>query len=93
MSREDAEVHIAGVLVMCQPLQLLNVQRALAAIQSANVERMSADGKLVVIVEATSSRAVLDAIDAMRACASVLDVALVYQHAEPASAMDQEIEP
>ena len=93
MTGLEGDVHIAGVLVQCRPLQLLQVQRAVAAIEGADVDRTGADGKLVVVIEAASSRAVLDAVDRMRALPGVLDVALVYQHAEPAAAMNQEMEP
>jgi nitrate reductase NapD len=93
MTGLEGDVHIAGVLVQCRPLQLLQVQRAVAAIEGADVDRTGADGKLVVVIEAASSRAVLDAVDGMRALPGVLDVALVYQHAEPAAAMNQEMEP
>jgi nitrate reductase NapD len=92
MSAADADVHIAGVLVQCRPLRLLPVQRAIDALAGAQVDRTSVDGKLVVIVEADSSKGVLDAVDAMRALPGVLDVALVYQHAEPAAAMAQAID-
>ncbi|CAG1018152.1 hypothetical protein BURC_02887 [Burkholderiaceae bacterium] len=91
---DDAgEIHIAGVLVQSRPLSLLLVQRAIEAIEGAEVFQTSAEGKLVVVVEAASARQVLERVDAMRAISGVLDAALVYQHAEPAAAMQQEFEP
>jgi nitrate reductase NapD len=45
----------------------------------------------VVVIEAASARQVLDAIDSIRALPGVLNVSLVYQHAEPASSMRQEL--
>ncbi|HEX6362675.1 MAG TPA: chaperone NapD [Albitalea sp.] len=87
------DVHIAGVLVHCRALLLMPVHRAIDALAGAQVFQAHADGKLVVVLEADSGRAVLDAVDAIRALDGVLDVALVYQHAEPAAAMQQEIDP
>jgi nitrate reductase NapD len=86
------EVHVAGVLVHCRPLMLLPVRRGVEAIAGAEVFQADPGGKLVVVLEARSSRALLDALDAIRALAGVAGAALVYQHAEPASSMQQEIE-
>ena len=84
------EVHIAGVLVHSRPLNLMQVHRAIDALDAAEVFQSSAEGKLVVVVEAGSAGQILDALDAIRAMPGVLNVSLVYQHAESASAMQQE---
>ena len=86
---EEEEIHIAGVLVQCRPLDLVRVSRAVDALEAAEVFQSSAEGKLVVVIEAPVSRAVLAVIDEIRALQGVLNVALVYQHAEPAAAMQQ----
>ena len=83
----SAEIHIAGVLVHCRPLDLMRVSRAVDALAAAEVFQSSVEGKLVVVVEAAAAREVLAVIDSIRALPGVLDVALVYQHAEPAAAM------
>ena len=86
------ELHIAGVLVQCRPLDLMRVVRAVDALAAAEVFQSSADGKLVVVIEAPASRAVLAVIDEIRALQGVVNVALVYQHAEPAAEMQQKLE-
>jgi nitrate reductase NapD len=86
-----AEIHIAGVLVHSRPLDLMRVQRAIDALDAAEVFQSSAEGKLVVVIEAATSKQVLDVIDAIRALPGVLNVSLVYQHAEPATSMQQEL--
>ena len=86
------EIHIAGVLVQCRPLDMMRVSRAVDALAAAEVFQSSADGKLVVVIEAPASRAVLAVIDEIRALPGVVNVALVYQHAEPAADMQQEME-
>ena len=83
------EIHIAGVLVQCRPLDLMRVSRAVDELSTAEVFQSSVEGKLVVVIEAPGTREVLAAIDAIRALPGVLNVALVYQHAEPAAAMQQ----
>jgi nitrate reductase NapD len=91
-SAEVEEIHIAGVLVQCHPLDLMRVVRAVDAVQGADVFQSSADGRLVVVIEAPTSRAVLGVIDQIRALRGVVNVALVYQHAESAAEMQQALE-
>ena len=86
------EIHIAGVLVQCRPLDMMRISRAVDALAAAEVFQSSADGKLVVVIEAPASRAVLAVIDEIRALQGVVNVALVYQHAEPAAEMQQKLE-
>jgi nitrate reductase NapD len=88
----DAEVHIAGVLVHARPLSLMQVCRAIDALAGAEVFQSSAEGKIVVVIEAPTGKQVLDVVDAIRPLAGVLNVSLVYQHAEPASSMQQEMD-
>lgn len=91
-SAEPEEIHIAGVLVQCRPLDLMRVCRAVDALPAAEVFQSTADGRLVVVIEAPTSRAVIGVIDGIRALQGVVNVALVYQHAEPAADMRQEME-
>lgn len=85
----DPEVHIAGVLVHARPLNLMQVCRAIDTLDGAEVFQSSAEGKIVVVIEAPSGKQVMDIVDAIRPLAGVLNVSLVYQHAEPASSMQQ----
>lgn len=91
-SADAGDIHIAGVLVHCRPLNLMQVRRAIDAFDAAEVFQSSAEGKLVVVIEAASTRQVLDVVDATRALPGVLNVSLVYQHAEPAASMQQELD-
>ena len=70
----------------------MRVMRAVDAIAAAEVFQSSAAGKLVLVIEAPAARDVLAVIDGIRALPGVLNVALVYQHAEPAAAMQQPME-
>lgn len=90
---EQEEIHIAGVLVQCRPLDLIRVCRAVDALAAAEVFQSTADGRLVVVIEAPTARAVLEVIDGIRGLQGVVNVALVYQHAESAAEMQQELQP
>lgn len=87
------EIHIAGVVVYTQPAHRDAVSRRIATLPSADIHGGSSDGKLIVTLEADSGRRILDYMDAIRALPGVMDVALVYQHAEPEAALEQEIQP
>ncbi len=89
----DQEVHIAGIVVFANAPTLNAVISCIQSIPSATLHATSPDGKLVVTLETDSTKRTLDYMDAMRALPGVAHVALVYQHAEPLAALEQEIEP
>jgi len=86
------EIHIAGIVVFTQTDQIDAITSCIRTIPSATIHAASQDGKLVVTLETDSTKRTLDYMDAMRALPGVSDVALVYQHAEPREALEQEIE-
>lgn len=88
----EEEVHIAGVIVHADPARLQPVRAQILAIPLARIHAAGADGRMVVTLETDSTPRTLDYMDAIRALPGVLNVALVYQHAEPVAAMDEEIE-
>lgn len=87
-----AEAHIAGVVVYVAPASIALVCTCIEALSCATIYARTDDGKLVVTLETDSTRRTLDYMDAIRALDGVLDIAMVYQHAEPASALEEEIE-
>jgi len=88
----EQELHIAGIVVFARPNAVDAITSQIRAIPCATVHATSPDGKLVVTLETDSTKRTLDYIDALRALPGVGDVALVYQHAEPLAALEQEIE-
>ena len=88
----EQEGHIAGIVVFAVPQQIDAISSCIRAIPSAVIHATSPDGKLVVTLETNSTKQTLDYMDAIRALPGVADVALIYQHAEPLSALEQEIE-
>lgn len=86
------EIHIAGIVIHARPDELRAIRSYLAMIPDAQVHAATDDGKLVVTLETDSTKRTLDYMDAIRALRGVFNVALVYQHAEPSSALDEEVE-
>jgi len=88
----EQELHIAGVVVYAQPAQLESIRSCIDLVPGADVHANDG-GKLVVTLETESTKRTLDIMDAMRALPGVIDVVLVYQHAEPLAALEQEVSP
>ncbi len=85
------EVHIAGVLVQARAPYVDDIRTAVSLLPRAEVTHESGDGRLVAVLEAATARGVMQQVDAIRALRGVLDVALVYQHAEPEEDMSKEM--
>lgn len=85
------EIHIAGVIVQVSRNRVDAVRARVAQVPKAIVHTVADDGRMVVTLEAGSAQRTLDMMDAVRALPGVFNVALVYQHAEAAAAMDEEI--
>ena len=93
-SPDDADAqqwHIAGVLVHTQPASLDAVRSAIAGMAGAEIHAASDAGKLVVTLEAPTSRAIAAHLTFLHQLEGVLAATLVYQHNEDACDMDTEI--
>lgn len=88
----EPEVHIAGVVVFTLPDASDHIKSRISSIPAAEVHAASADGKLIVTLETDNARRTVAYMDAIRALPGVLEVALVYQHAEPLEAVEQEVQ-
>jgi nitrate reductase NapD len=78
-----SELHIASCVAYTRPEAVESVIRSITSTRIAEVPRHDPAGRIVVLIERSSSREVLDVIDAVRALEGVLAVHLAYQHAEP----------
>ncbi|WP_332675570.1 chaperone NapD [Aromatoleum sp.] len=85
-----AEIHIAGILVQVRRAACAGIADAVRAMPGLEVPSV-ADGRLVVVAECATAAEVVDRIDRIRALPGVLNVALVYQHAESVGAMEEEM--
>lgn len=88
----DDEWHIAGVMVQAWPTHIASVSEAIAAIAGSEIHATSDNGKLVVTLEAPSSRAIAAHLTFIQQIDGVLNTALIYQHNEMADAMNEEMD-
>lgn len=89
----EAELHIAGALVHTRQPHTLSVCAAMAHFAGVEVVQTSPEGRVVLVLEGPSARAIVDMLEQIRGIEGVLNVALVYQHAETLTAMQEELEP
>ena len=73
--------HIASFVVRTRPQQAGTVAARIAAMRDAEVYAV-ADGKIIVVLEADSERALANRMDELRAEPDVLLVNLVYHEAD-----------
>jgi nitrate reductase NapD len=86
------ELHIAGIIVYARPEFLKQITAHIALLPAAEIHAVSEDAKIIVTLETSGTRLTADYMDAIRDLHGVLDVSLVYQHAEPVAALQKEIE-
>ena len=85
------EWHIAGVVVHAIPEQIEPVRQAIESMAGAEVHAVNAAGKLVVTLEAPSSRSISAHLEHMQRLAGVMAATLVYQHCEDMASMQEEM--
>lgn len=73
--RDDAKSALDACIAICPALELAARE----------------NGRCIVLCETNDQRAVLDHIDALGALPGVLNVSLVYHHAESSAEMDEPI--
>lgn len=88
----DDEVHIASFVVQHRE----GAGPALAAMIAAHADlelAVPGDTRSVVLCESADRHAVMDRVDQFKEVPGVLNVLLVYHHAEPAHALDEALPP
>ena len=86
------EWHIAGVVVHSNPDMTDRVRQCIELMAGAEVHAANAAGKLVVTLEAPSSRAISAHLEHMQRLDGVLAATLVYQHCEDMASMQEELD-
>ena len=89
----DPEVHVAGLVVHAFPEAAARIADLIGCREGAIVHARSPDGRMVVTLEADGGDAIAAAVVDIQRIDGVLAASLVYQHSEPASAMQEEIDP
>jgi len=84
---QPRDVHIASFVVQHRIEAAEAIDARIAASDELDLGAR-ADTRSVVLCECADQYAVLDHVDALRALPGVLNVALVYHHAEPREALD-----
>ena len=85
------DVHIASFIVHTTPAQVMNVAARVAEMPGAEVHAATPEGKVVVTMEAAGSAPILDTISTIQQLPGVISAALVYQCADSAESMNEEI--
>lgn len=91
-THREEEVHIAGIIVYCDPVRMQSVLTSVSSLPNAECHAQSPEGKLVITLETSNVRRTVEYIDAIRALPGVYEVSLVYQHAESLAAMEEEVQ-
>jgi periplasmic nitrate reductase NapD len=84
-----AEIHIASCVVRVRPEAMSAAIAPVETIAGSAVEARDAAGKLVIVLEDSSTGALLDQMDLIRKIPGVLSIEMVYQHAEEESVMKE----
>ncbi|MBV8157124.1 MAG: chaperone NapD [Dyella sp.] len=88
----SAEQHISSLVVLHRPDALPAIQ---AFVDTHPALELAAHGncRCVLLCEVDSQRAVMDHIDALEAVPGVINVSLIYHHAEPREALEEPVGP
>ena len=84
-----AELHIASCVARVRPEALESVIPPIEAIIGSAISARDAIGKLVIVIEGANTGALLEQMKQIRILPGVLNVEMVYQHAEEESVMKE----
>ena len=84
-----AELHIASCVARVRPEAMVSAIDRIEAVIGCAVSARDVIGKVVVVLEGASTGALLDQMDQIRNIPGVLNVEMVYQHAEEESVMKE----
>lgn len=84
-----ADLHIASCVVRLRPEYMAVALHQIEAITDSGVSVSNPIGKVVIVIEGKSTGALLDQMDEVRKIPGVLNVEMVYQHAEDESVMKE----
>jgi len=87
------EWHVAGIIVQAHPERTDEITHFISSIADAEVHATGPTGKLVVTLEAPTSRAIAAHLETIQKTEGVLGATLVYQRHEAAADLDKEISP
>ncbi|MCT8986029.1 chaperone NapD [Shewanella phaeophyticola] len=77
----NSELHVTSLIVQVQPEKMAEVRQKIMAIKNAELSANN-DVKLVVVVEGTSQKSLMDDISTINAIPGVLSATMVYHQSE-----------
>ena len=84
-----ADLHIASCVARVRPEAMASAIERIEAVIGCAVSARDAIGKVVIVIEGASTGNLLDQMDHIRTIPGVLNVEMVYQHAEEESVMKE----
>ena len=84
-----AELHIASCVARVRPEAMDAAVVQIESTIGCEISARDAIGKAVIVIEGASTGALLDQMDEIRKIPGVLNVEMVYQHAEEESVMKE----
>jgi len=91
MTTREPELHIASLVVHAPPSRAAGLAATLAELPGAEVHAVSAQGKLVVTLEAPGAADMVGLVQQIQRMDGVLSAALVYQHADTLDSMNEDL--
>lgn len=87
-----ADLYIASCIARVRSEHIATAQAAAERILGGPVSASDGNGKFVVVLEGPSTASLLDQMDSIRNIEGVLNIEMVYQHAEDESLMKEYLE-
>lgn len=84
-----ADLHIASCVARVRPESLGTVIAPIEALINGPISARDPIGKLIIVIEGSSTGALLEQMDRIRSVPGVLNIEMVYQHAEEESIMKE----
>ncbi|MDT3321856.1 chaperone NapD [Shewanella sp. SP1S2-4] len=84
------EYHVTSLVVHADPKALQQVEANICALMGADIHAVTPEGKLVVTLEGSSQRAILDNVEAINALSGVLSASLIYHQVAPLEQENEE---
>ena len=85
------KIHISSLVVQLRPERLEAVSAWCNALDKTEVHATDPRGILILVLEASGQREIMDVIDRLREEDGVIDVSMVYHHVESAQELDREV--
>lgn len=87
--RGEDETHITSLIVHCRPELVFQISPTIEQMAGAEVARVEASGKIIVILETKTLQEVTEAIDEIQRVEGVMHATLIFHQIETTTSLDQ----